>query len=117
MLLEPGTLGYRAEYTENSKATHKIPLDLFNGNYQQIMEEMLEFLRALPDCREFPPLYCLPKYKSQNLLVMAWLLSRVQEDLAVEIRFKVYSLPVLLYELARDKNKSTNTSHALIVRL
>ena len=60
VLLEPGTLGYRAEYTENSKATHKIPLDLalFNGNYQQIVEEMLEFLRALPDCREFPPLYC-----------------------------------------------------------
>ena len=70
VLIEPGTLGYRAEYTENSKATHKIPLDLalFNGNYQQIVEEMLEFLRALPDCREFPPLYCMPKYKSQNLL-------------------------------------------------
>ena len=33
VLLEPGILGYRAEYTENSKATHKIPLDLvlFNG--------------------------------------------------------------------------------------
>jgi hypothetical protein len=108
-------LGYRAEYTENSKATHNIPLDLalFNGNYQQIVEEMSEFLRDLPDCREFPPLYCLPMYKSQNLLVLAWLLSRVQDDLAVEIRPKVYSLPVLFYELARDKNKSTKTSLAM----
>ena len=114
VFIEPGTLpkGYRADCTENSKATHKIPLDLalFNGNYQQIVEDMLELLLALPDCGELPPLYCLPKYKRQNQLVLAWLLSRVQEDLAVEVRFKLYSLPVLLYELAREENKSTNTS-------
>ena len=48
VVIEPGTLpkGYRAYCTENSKATHKIPLDLvlFSGNYQQIVEDMLEFL-------------------------------------------------------------------------
>ena len=48
VFIEPGTLpkGYRAYCTENSKATHKIPLDLvlFSGNYQQIVEDMLEFL-------------------------------------------------------------------------
>ena len=52
VVIEPGTLpkGYRAYCTENSKATHKIPLDLvlFSGNYQQIVEDMLEFLRPPP---------------------------------------------------------------------
>eukprot|EP00092_Neocalanus_flemingeri_P036322 GFUD01039544.1.p1 GENE.GFUD01039544.1~~GFUD01039544.1.p1 ORF type:complete len:425 (+),score=152.86 GFUD01039544.1:78-1352(+) len=112
--IEPGTLpkGYRADCTENSASTHKIPLDLalFNGNYQQIVEEMLEFLLALPDSGELPPLYCLPKYKDQNQQVLAWLLDRVQTDLADEVAFKLYSLPVLLYELAREENRSTDTS-------
>ena len=52
-------------------------LELVPGKHCPV-EEMLEFLRALPDCRDFPPLYRLPKYKSQNLLVLAWLLSRVR---------------------------------------
>ena len=46
-------------------------------------------------------------------MVLAWLLDRVQEDLAVEVKFKMYSLPVLLYELVREENKSTNTSLSL----
>jgi len=112
--IEPGTLpkGYRADCTENSNATHKIPLDLalFNGNYQQIVEDMLEFLLALPECGDLPPLYCLPKYKRQNQLVLDWLLDRVQGDLAEEVKFNLYSLPVLLYELAREENRSTDTS-------
>ena len=66
VFIEPGTLpkGYRADCSENSNSAHKIPLDLplFNGNYQQIVEEMLEFLLAFPDCGEMPPLYCLPRY-------------------------------------------------------
>ena len=56
MFIEPGTLhkGYRTDCTENSKATHKIPLDfaLFNDNYQQLVEDVLEFLLVLPDCGE-----------------------------------------------------------------
>ena len=104
--------GYRADCTENSEATHKIPLDLalFNGNYQQIFEDMLEFLLAHPDCGELPPLYFLPKFKRQNMMVLGWLLDRVQGDLAEEVKFKLYSLPVLLFELAREENRSTATS-------
>ena len=102
MFIEPGTLGYRTDCTENSKVTDKILLNfvLFNGDYKQIEEDMLEFILGLPDCGELPPLYCLPKYKRQNQLVLPWHLSRVQEDLAVEVRFK----------LTRERNKSTNTS-------
>ena len=40
------------------------------------------------------PLYC--QYKRENKLVMTWLLSRVKEDLTLEVRFKLYSLQVLL---------------------
>ena len=117
VFIEPGQIpkGYRADCTENSSATHKIPLDLalFNSNYQEILEDVLEFLLSLPDSEELPPLYCLPKYKRQNQMVLAWLLERAEEDLAKEVDFKLYSLPVLLYELARDENKSTNTSFSL----
>ena len=42
--------------------------------------------------------------------MLAWLLGRVEEDLAKEVNFKLYSLPVLLYELAREENKSTSAS-------
>ena len=70
MFIEPGSLakGYRADCTENSEATHKIPLELalLSGNYQQIVEDMLEFLLAFPDCGKLPPLYCLPKSKKLN---------------------------------------------------
>ena len=59
VFIEPGTLpkGYRAYGTENSKATHKIPLDLalFIDNYQQIVEDMLRFLMTHQDCVELPP--------------------------------------------------------------
>ena len=62
MFIEPGTLpkGYRTDCTENSKATPKIPLDfaLFDGNYQQLVEDLLEFLLDLPDCEELSP--CCP---------------------------------------------------------
>ena len=58
---------------------------------------------------EVPPLYCLSMYKKQNHLVLAWLLSMVQKDLVVEVRFKLYSLSVLLYKLAREETKSTST--------
>ena len=34
-------------------------------------------------------------------MVLAWLLDRVQEDLAVEVKFKIYSPHVLLYELTK----------------
>ena len=44
---------------------------------------------------------------------LAWLLDRLQEDLAVEVKFKMYSLRVLLYELAREENKFTDTSLSL----
>ena len=70
------------------------------------MEDVLEFLLVFPECGELPPLYCLPKYKRQNQLV----LDKVQDDLAEEAKFKLYSLPVLLYELAREENRSTDTS-------
>ena len=53
VFIEPGPIpkGYRADCTENSNATQKIPLDLamFNGNYQEIMEDVLEFLLSLSD--------------------------------------------------------------------
>jgi len=117
VFIEPGPIpkGYRADCTENSNATHKIPLDLamFNSNYQEIVEDVLEFLLSLSDSGDLPPLYCLPKYKRQNQMVLSWLLERVEEDLAKEVDFKLYSLPVLLYELAREENKSTNTSLSL----
>jgi len=117
VFIEPGRIpkGYRADCTENSNATHKIPLDLamFNSNYQEIVEDVLEFLLSHSDSGELPPLFCLPKYNRQNQMVLAWLLGKTQEDLAKEVDFKLYSLPVLLYELARDENKSTNTSLSL----
>jgi len=117
VFIEPGPIpkGYRADCTENSNATHKIPLDLamFNSNYQEIVEDVLEFLLSLSGSGDLPPLYCLPKYKRQNQMVLSWLLDRVDEDLAKEVNFKLYSLPVLLYELAREENKSTNTSLSL----
>ena len=47
--------------------------------------------------------------KRQSPNVLAWLLDRVQEDLAVEVKFKMYSMPVLLYELVRVEIKITNT--------
>ena len=56
------------------------------------MEDVLEFLLVFPECGELPPLYCLPKYKRQNQLVM----DKVQDDLAEEVKFTLYSLPVLL---------------------
>ena len=74
------------------------------------MEDVLEFLLVFPECGELPPLYCLPKYKRQNQLVLDWLLDKVQDDLAEEVKFTLYSLPVLLYELAREENWSTDTS-------
>ena len=49
-------------------------------------------------------------YKRQNQLVLDWLLDKVQVDLAEEVKFKLYSLPVLLYELAREENRSMDTS-------
>ena len=39
-----------------------------------------------------------------------WVGVMVQEDMDVEVRLKLYSLPVLLYKLASEENKSTNTS-------
>jgi len=117
VFIEPGTLpkGYRADCMENSNATHKIPLDLhlFNGNYLKIVEDILEFLLSQPGCQELPPLYCLPKYNKQNKLVLSWLLDKVPEDLAEEVKFKLYSLPVLLYEVAREENKSTDSSSSV----
>ena len=108
---------YGEDCTENAKATHKIPLDLlmFNSNYQEIVEYMLKFLLHIPDSGEVPPIYCLPKYERQNLIVLARLLDRVQEDLAVEVKCKIYSLTVLIFELAREENKSINTSLSLSV--
>ena len=111
MFIEPEALdqGFRAE---NAKESQKIPLDLalFSGNYQQKVEEIVKFLLALPDCWKLTPLYCLPKYKKQNQLMLAWLMSRVKEDLAVEVKFKMNSLFLQLYELVREENKITNTS-------
>ena len=56
VFIEPGSLakGYRADCTENSEDTHKIPLDfaLFNDNCQQLVEDVLESLLVLPDCGE-----------------------------------------------------------------
>lgn len=48
-------------------------------------------------------------------MVLARLLDRVQKDLAVEVKFKIYSLPVIMFELAREENKSINTSLSLSV--
>ena len=73
----------------------------------------MEFLLPLPDSGELPPLYCLPKLKMQNKMMLFWLLDRLQEDLAVEVKFKMYSLRVLLYELAREEKKFTNASLSL----
>ena len=60
VFIEPGPVpkGYRADCTENSNATHKIPLDLamFNANYQEIVEDVLEFLLPLPDWGAAPSL-------------------------------------------------------------
>ena len=86
VFIEPGT----ERIVQKTQVTHKIPPDLalFIDNYQQIVEDMLRFLMTHQDCRELPLLYCLPKYKRQKHLALAWLLYRVQEDLAVEVRFK-----------------------------
>ena len=56
---------------------------MFNGNYQEIVEDMLEFLLSLPDSGDLPPLYCLPKFKRLKQMVLAWLLDIVQEDMTV----------------------------------
>ena len=56
---------------------------MFNGSYQEIVEDILEFLLPLPDSVDLPPLYCLPKFERRKQMVLAWLLDMVQEDLAV----------------------------------
>ena len=50
------------------------------------------------------------EYKRQNQLVLDWLLDKAQDDLALGVQFKLYSLRVLLYEMAREENRSTDTS-------
>ena len=42
-------------------------------------------------------------------MLLAWLLDRLQKYLAVKVKFKMYSLHVLLYELTREENQSTHT--------
>jgi len=108
VFIDPGMppKGYMAECIETAEATHKIPLDLPNSkrNYQEIVEDLIEFL--LDHSEDLPPIYCLPKFNRQNKLVLDWLLSKIRQDFATEIKFRFLSLPVLLYELAREDNRS-----------
>ena len=113
VFLDPGAIpkGYRADCVENAEATHKIPLDLvyLDGNYKKILEDILEFLLTA-ESDGLPPLFCLPKHNRQNQLVLEWLLTRYRSDLASEVNFRLYSLPVLLYELVREDNRSVSKS-------
>ena len=50
---------------------------------------------------KLPPLYCDPKKYGQNMLVMDWILAKSNSDLKEEVEFKYYSLPALLFNLAK----------------
>jgi len=104
--IEPGPIpkGYRADCYENSKATHKIPLDLnlMNGNYEEIIEEILEFLLPSDAVQSMPRLFTLPRHYRQTQLVLDWLKGRAGGELADLVTFKLASLPVLLFHLMQD---------------
>jgi len=114
VFIEPGTIpkGYRSDCMANSAATHKIPLDfnLFVGDYNKILEDILEMM--LKDDTEdgLPPLYCMPKLFSQNKLVLNWLIKKSRTTLIEEDEFRLHSLPILLFEMTRENNKSLDSS-------
>ena len=112
VFIEPGQIprGYMRDCLANSKATHKIPLDfnLFDGDYGRIVEDILEIL--LEDDEGIPPLYCMPKYFTQNQMVLEWLIKKSGTDLISKDDLQVYSLPQLLYEMTREGEESVDTS-------
>ena len=112
VFIEPGTIprGYRADCIDNSRATHKIPLDFtqFEGDYNKILEDILEIV--LSEADDIPPLYCLPKFFTQNKLVLDWIIRKSKTDLVEVDCFKMYSLPLLLFEMCRESNRSLDTS-------
>jgi len=112
VFIEPGQIprGYMRDCLANSKATHKIPLDfnLFVGDYCKIVEDILEIL--LEDDEGIPPLYCMPKYFTQNQMVLEWLIKKSGTDLISKDDLQVYSLPQLLYEMTRESEESVDTS-------
>lgn len=114
VFIEPGKIprGYMRDCLANSKATHKIPLDFnhFVGDYNRIIEDILEIL--LEDNEAIPPLYCMPKYFTQNQMVLEWLIIKSGTDLITRDDLQVYSLPQLLYEMTREGDESVDTSFA-----
>ena len=114
VFIEPGTIpkGYRSDCMANSAATHKIPLDFnqFNGDYNNILEDILEVMLKDEVEDGLPPLYCMPKLLSQNRLIMNWLIKKSRTNLIEEDEFKFHSLPILLFEMTRETNKSLDSS-------
>lgn len=112
VFIEPGQIprGYMRDCLANSKATHKIPLDFnqFVGDYSRIIEDILEIL--LENDEGIPPLYCLPKYFTQNQMVLEWLIRKSGTELITKDDLRVYSLPHLLYEMTREGEESVDTS-------
>ena len=63
---------------------------------------------------KLPPLYCDPKKYGQNMLVMDWILAKSNSDLKEEVEFKYYSLPALLFNLAKVSVSSSSSSKSSI---
>jgi len=101
--IEPGPLpkGYRADCIENAEATHKIPLDLVfhDANYIDIYGSILNLLNT-ENSGSLAALYCLPKFRERNSLVLDWLKLKAGDSVG-EGELHLYSLPGLLSQLAK----------------
>ena len=73
-----------------------------NGDYEEIIEDILEFLLPSNAVQSMPRLFTLPRHYKQNQLVLDWLKGRAGGELADLVTFKLASLPVLLFHLMQD---------------
>jgi len=100
-LIHPGPLplGYRADCVYNASKTHKIELDMAtaNKNYPAILEGIVNCLRSGSSGKDLPPVYILPKYRLQTERVLKWLQERSRDKISINL----YSLPCLLFHMAR----------------
>jgi hypothetical protein len=116
-------LGYRADCVANADKTHKIPLNLVrtplnsnrpsgqecaNSDHRGLLARLADLLGA-----GLPPLYTLPRARRQAGLVLAWLQERAGPGPAL----RLYSLPCLLFQLARVGGEVTGGTQVPTVSL
>ena len=77
----------------------RIPLDLdiANSDYSSILAAIMAFLGMEDKESVAPPLYLLPSHRHQTALVLSWLQARA----GTATPLPLYSLPTLLFHLAR----------------